>query len=165
MLAPLVESIFHHAFLKTRDYYASQSRHMTSHPRWYEAEKYKWDCHFVYKNGRISTDLIEGIFQLADAVGLTPHLPKDLRPRLTALFRYRNKMFHHGFEWPIDERDKFATLVRDERWPDAWFRAAKSNGHPWIYYMTEMFITAAVLAIEQVIEAIGCFARCSCLRK
>lgn len=47
MLAPLVESIFHQAFLGIRVYYVSQSMHLPSHPRWQEAEKDEWDCHFV----------------------------------------------------------------------------------------------------------------------
>ena len=42
-----------------------------------------------------------GIGQLADAVGLTANLPEELHNMLEALFSYRNKMFHGGFEWPL----------------------------------------------------------------
>ena len=159
MLAPLVESIFHQAFLETRVYYVSHSMHLPSHPRCQEAGKDEWDCHFVWNNGRRNKNLVEGIFQLADAIGLTPHLPASIQPKLKALFVYRNKMFHHGFEWPVDERSKFVKLIQCERWPDTWFNAAISGGHPWIYYMTETYISDCVSVIEQIIDAIGCFAR------
>lgn len=158
-LAPLVESIFHQAFLGTRDYYVSQSLHRPSHPRWQEAERDEWDCHFVWKNGKRSKNLVEGIFQLADAVGMSPHLPENIQPKLGALFAYRNKMFHHGFEWPPVERSKFAKLIQSKKWPDSWFDAATSDSHPWIYYMTETYISDCVSVIEQIIEAIGSFAR------
>lgn len=159
MLAPLVESIFHQALLGTRDYYVSQSLHRPSHPRWQEVEKDGWDCHSVWKKGKRSKNLVEGIFQLADAVGMSPHLPENIQPKLRALFAYRNKMFHHGVGWPPVERSKFAKLIQIEKWPDSWFKAATSDRHPWIYYMTETYISDCVSVIEQIIEAIGSFAR------
>ncbi len=86
----------------------------------------------------------------------------ELSPPKTArsiVFGYRNKMFHHGFEWPADERSKFAKLILSENWPDSWFKAATSDGNPWIYYMTETYISDCVSVTEQIIEAIGRFAR------
>jgi hypothetical protein len=159
MLAPLVESIFHQAYLGTRAYYASQSMHLPSHSRWQEAEKDEWDCYFVWNKGRRSNNLVDGIFQLADAVGLTPYLPTNIQPRLKALFMYRNKMFHNGFEWPTDERSKFDKIIRDEKWLGSWFKAATSDGAPWIFYMTETYIADCISAIEKIIEATGRFAR------
>jgi hypothetical protein len=159
MLAPLVESIFHQAFLETGAYYATQSMHLPSHPRWLEAGEDKWDCHFVWNKGKKTKNLVEGIFQLAAAVGLTPHLPENIEPRLKALFSYRNKMFHYGFEWPADQRSKFAKLIQSEKWPDFWFKAATSGGQPWIYYMTGTYVLDCISVTRQTIEGIGCFAK------
>ena len=35
------------------------------------------------------------------------YLPDDLEPTLSALFAYRNAMFHSGFEWPRKELERF----------------------------------------------------------
>lgn len=78
---------------------------------------------------------------------------------LKALFGYRNKMFHHGFEWPIDARAKFANFIQTQKIPEHWFRAATSDGEPWIYYMTEACISECLSAVGEIIEAFGSFAR------
>lgn len=159
MLAPLVESIFHQSFLGIGAHYASRSTHLLSHARWQQAEKDEWNCHFVWDKGKRKNDLVEGIFQLADAVGLMPHLPMNIRPMLKVLFGYRNKMFHNGFEWPVEERVKFANFIQAQKIPDHWFRAATSDDEPWIYYMTEVYVSECLSAVEQIIKAFGRFAR------
>ncbi len=68
-----------------------------AHVRWTMPKDKQWDCR------RASPDrphLVDGILELADATGLAADLPTDLRKTLAALFGYRNKMFHLGFEWP-----------------------------------------------------------------
>lgn len=154
MLAPLVESIFHQALLRVRERVPLPPG---NHERWQHPGDQQWDCHFVWRNCSWTKSLVDGIHDLTDAVGLAGHLPSDLGLKLKALFLYRNKMFHHGFEWPMDERRRFGDHKRD--WPDHWFSAATSGGHPWIFYMTDAFIDECVKAIEQVIESIGVFAR------
>ncbi len=157
MLAPLVESIFYQALLKVRDHLLLTSLHMQSHPRWQHNDDKQWDCHFIWRGTKWTKDLVAGIYDLAEAVGLADYLPVDLRQKLQALFGYRNKMFHLGFEWPMNELQKFAKRTND--WPNDWFRAAKRDGTPWIFYMTEPFVSQCAVAIEQVIESIGIFAR------
>jgi hypothetical protein len=155
MLAPLVESIFHQALCGVRERVSSAP---SNHDRWQhpgDKRRPEWDCHFIWNGSKWEKDLVKGIRDLADAVGLSRHLPEDLMPKLQALFRYRNRMFHHGFEWPMDERENFCR----SDWPDHWFSAATSGGNPWVFYMTDVFIDECVNSIAQTIEAIGAFAR------
>src|SRR5205809_2511078 len=123
MLAPLLESLFYQAFQGIRASYYKDGV-IPDHVRSRMAKiDHCWDCHFLYsRNAKDSAqkDLVPGILELADAVGLAPHLPGDLRPILNAVFRYRNKMFHFGFEWPPKECSKFAKNIANEGW-DAWF--------------------------------------------
>jgi hypothetical protein len=158
MLAPLFESLFFCVFSEIGDKFCG-SFDLSNHPRWQKGEKIEWDCHFFWEGKTPKKSLVEGIFQLADGVGLTPFLPNNTRPALNALIKYRNKMFHCGFEWPEDERSKFAELIEHEHWPESWFRAATRDGRPWIYYMTDAYISDCVTLMENVIAAIGRFAR------
>ena len=66
---------------------------------------------------------MNGILQLLDAIDMADHMPDDLRPMLSALFEYRNKMFHLGLEWPLEERQRFDKRL--SKWPREWF----SKGH------------------------------------
>ena len=91
--------------------------------------------------------------QLAEAVGLTAHLPDDPRPTLQALFECRNKMFHCGFEWPTVERERFQKRTAD--WPSDWFATATSDHKPWIFYMTDTYINHCLTTIDSVLGGVG----------
>jgi hypothetical protein len=90
--------------------------------RAYLLEDRRWDCRFAHGGAnptRGAEDLVRGVIELVDEVWLRALLPSDLDRTLRALFAYRNKMFHCGFEWPKNERRRF-----DERcgrdWPVDW---------------------------------------------
>ena len=74
---------------------------------------------------------------------------------LAALFGYRNNMFHNGFEWPLEKREKFAQRIKNSGWPDAWFGKATRDKEPWIFYMSPDFIEHCLHTIDQVLEGVG----------
>ncbi|HEV8076521.1 MAG TPA: hypothetical protein VGP66_11760 [Candidatus Acidoferrum sp.] len=162
MLAPLVESMFFGAFYKVREHFFPADSLHSNHPRWNVSAKEQWDCHFFYdKQGKRQKDLANGIMDLADAVGLTPHLPSDLKPTLQALFTYRNRMFHFGLEWPVDERQRFAghisQSISNEGWSSDWIEKSTSDGIPWIFYLTDKFVDHCLNSIDHVVEGMGIY--------
>ncbi len=159
MLAPLVETIFYQCFQGIGKQFYPAIQPFGTRERWNVAHGIQWDCHFVVVKGKIHNDLVRGIFQLSDAIGLTSLFPADLNTVLSALFTYRNKMFHNGFEWPVDERKRFAKKIKDDGWPSAWFSVATTNDNPWIFFMSDNFIQHCDKTIELILDAIGCFVR------
>ena len=159
MLAPFIESIFCGGFETIREEFFEDDSPYDAHPhpRWDRAAKSGWDCHFVYtdKSGRPAKNVVEGIFELAEAVGLSPYLPADLKQTLRALFAYRNKMFHSGFEWPPEERKAFAMQIA--QWPSNWFATATESGNPWIFYLTDIFVDHCLEQVDQVVLGIGAY--------
>ena len=158
MLAPFIESVFYQAFQSARTHFGDSTDLLPEHPRWKADPEVCWDCRFIWKNGEKRGNLIEGIMQLSNATGLEEFLPSDLRKTLGAVFAYRNKMFHLGFEWPMDEREKFRALIVNDKWPDHWFAWATSDSKPWVCYMTDEFISECVALIGKVLHALGVFA-------
>lgn len=77
--------------------------------------------------------------------------PIDLNKILSALYGYRNKMFHYGFEWPESEREKFS----NQKWDKTWFSTAKRNGKPWIFYMSKLFIELVLDTTENSLDMLG----------
>ena len=73
-----------------------------------------------------------------------------------ALFTYRNRIFHHGFEWPKAERANFEALIADRGWPPD---CSTSGGEPWIIYMSETLIRHSLASIDAILEGIGIFVR------
>lgn len=160
MLAPLLETIFHESFTRIGAKFFANSVPATGHSRWVGVPGRKhWDCHLVRSGSSWKQDLPGGIMELAEALGLGARLPNDLGPTLSALFAYRNKMFHLGFEWPLDEREKFAARITSEAWPDVWFSKATSGDQPWIFYLSEEFIEHCLVRIQDVLDALGGFIR------
>jgi hypothetical protein len=160
MLAPLIESMFGQSFAGIRQLFETSTIAInSSHPRWGQPSKKKWDCRLFWdgKTWTKNKGLAKGILQLAETVGLSAHMPNDLEPVLQALFEYRNKMFHCGFEWPTVERKRFEE--KRANWPSEWFSKATLGKEPWIFYLTEAFTEHCLDIIDGVLSGIGGFAR------
>jgi hypothetical protein len=158
MLAPFCESLFYQAFQGIRKQVRSNKDLCETHDRWQRPTDEAWDCHFVWNSRKRRKDLLKGIAQLADATQLTAHLPKNYEDNLTPLFAYRNKMFHGGFEWRMEERTKFERRIKECRWESKqWFSFARSGGAPWIIYLTNKYVDLCMTTIDEVIEGIGAY--------
>lgn len=99
---------------------------------------------------------------MAESIGLDNHLPNDVRHTLQALFVYRNKMFHWGFEWPAQQRENFQKQLT--QWPPEWFTLSTKDDKPGIFYMTDAFIEHCFTTIYCVISGVGAFARAKSTR-
>jgi len=159
MLAPLLESLFVGVFGGIRDIEPPASPVTPAGVRaGHVADKKFWDPHYVFRAaGGRDKDVLRGIVQLIEATGLTPHMPADYARMLGAIFGYRNKMLHHGFEWPPAERTKFEETIRREGWPTNWFERSKTNGETWIIYMSDELIRHTLTKIDEMLDGIGAF--------
>jgi len=157
MLAPFVESLFVAIFSGLRSDRqpgdgALDDRAVALHDDF-------WNPHYVFEGGQRRRDVVKGIRQLSDSTGLTAYLPTNLPDTLSALFQYRNKIFHNGFEWPMVEREKFENSIRQNQWPSEWFRQSTRDGKPWIFYMSPEFILHWLATIDKVLEGVGQYLR------
>jgi hypothetical protein len=159
MLAPFLETVFGRCFRGIGSRWPSGRVPTAAHDRWHSSHTIQWDCHNVIEKGCVRRDLVRGLLQLSDAIGLRPRFRSDIEQTLSALFGYRNKMFHNGFEWPIDERLAFQKRIADDKWPMMWFATATSGGVPWVFYMSNEFIEHCLATADSVLTAFGGFAR------
>ena len=102
-------------------------------------------------------DLAKSIIRRVEKVGMKEYMPADLEPTLSALFAYRNKMFHGGFEWSLEELKGFERLLDENRSPPDWFSRATSGGEPWMFYMTSDFVDHCLELAEAIIRGIEQF--------
>ena len=86
-------------------------------------------------------NLVRNIVKRMEEVGMEEYMPTDLEPTLSALFAYRNKMFHGGFEWSSERLKGFERQLSENCWPLDWFSWAISGDEPWMCYMTSDFIS------------------------
>lgn len=159
MIAPLIESLFYQAFQGIRAVYYGVDVIPPGSARSAieDADKF-WDCHKIYdpKQKKSKGDLVLGIIDLAGAVGLKPHIPAELLSMLPALYRYRNKMFHFGFEWPARECRSFAEEIAKEGWQQ-WFSSATRDELPFVFYMTEGFVQASLASVHDLLNGFGAY--------
>jgi len=159
MLAPLIESIFHQAFLGIKEKIFTSSNELFNHSRWRMNDSDKWNCHVSWGVSDKKEDLVSGIMELSDATGLKEFLPSDIELVLKVLFSYRNKMFHCGFEWPVMERKRFYTRIKTEKWPISWFEISNCGDDPWIICLSSEFIQHCIYTIDEIINSLGLFVK------
>ena len=100
-------------------------------------------------------DLAKNILNLVERRRLTPYLPCQLAPTMEALFRYRNDLFHWGFEWPAHICQHFQEAMG--KWPEGWFEVATQDSEPWMFSMSTAFINHCVEVAEKVPEGLQKF--------
>ena len=111
----------------------------------------------VALRGKGHRSVVEGIKCHSTSNRLEPFLPDGYAKTLSALFAYRNKMFHNGFEWPMKEREKFSEEIQKRGWPPEWFKKSTSGDQPWIFYMSAEFIQHCLDTIDQALEGVGAY--------
>ena len=117
MIAPFIESVFYQAFQNIGREMTKDGSPPSNHARWKQSVEEPWDCRFVWTGEHRRKDLVKGIMQLSDVIDMTRFMPKDLELTLSALFAYRNKTFHCGFEWSLEERFRFNKRLNESSWP------------------------------------------------
>ena len=156
MLAPLMESILVRLFqgISLRPWpLTDETRKALADAT--DAPSDMWNAQSYFsKNRGLEKNIVTGTRQLSEATGLDAFLPIDFGSAFEALVLYRNKMFHNGFEWPIEMRVKFQTLIEQKGWQD-WFSSSSTDHKPWIFYMSPAFIQRAVALVEETLDAAG----------
>lgn len=152
MLAPLVESLFAAIFGGLHD---RLTGHDPGDSRTKAAQDQYWNPRVAFGKDGPREDVVLGIEQLATSTGLQRFLPEGYKKSLSALFAYRNNMFHNGVEWPPEVRQKFANRIKNDAWPVVWFSQATRGDDPWVFYMSDEFIAHCLQMIDQVLEGVG----------
>lgn len=155
MLAPLIESLFLTIFRGIEKMGIDRLGEPGRGERAARAGTEFWNGKLYYGKTGPREDLPLGIRQLAEASGLADYLPADFAQVVNALFLYRNRMLHSGFEWPVADRAKFARAIVEQRFPEGWFERALTNGEPWIFYMSEELILRVLTLVDDVLTAAG----------
>lgn len=157
LIVPFLESLFGHVFHFVGQKADTSGTVIYDHERWRKSAKRRWDCCYQWRNGSWKRSTVEGILQLAHLSDMARHLPRDLKSVLSALYAYRNKMFHCGLEWPIDEREGFEERLTRENWPCEWFAKARTGDDPWVFYMSPEFVDHCLLRIEEIADGVGAY--------
>ena len=159
MLAPLLETVFHQYLRAICQKLTELDEPLGTHERWARQSKKTHDCHHVWRNAGFDRNLLEGVGQMSELLGLTQYLPSDYQAVLGALIEYRNKMFHSGFEWPMEDRKEFERTIQEKNFPAEWFTKATSGDDPVVFYMSETMIRKVMETIDGVLDGIASYTR------
>lgn len=154
-LAPFIEALFIAIFAVLRE----RQNNEESDDRRKRSDDQYWNPQTAFSKDGSKTNFVIGVQQLVKACGLKSYLPDDYYKSLSALFAYRNKMLHIGFEWPETDVKNFAQQIASNQWPEDWFSCAYRNGEPWLYYMSPKFCDLCIEMIDGVIDGFGKFLR------
>jgi hypothetical protein len=161
MIAPMVESTLGQALAALGRMYDKKDMHPGNHKRWKRAEDHeaRWNCQYYFDSKKTAhNDIFRGVPQLSAACGLDKFLSRDFMTWFAAMFRYRNFMFHGGFEWSLERRNHFAAEIEKNGW-EKFFTCSTVNDRPWIYYLQDEAILAMPSMVEEMLDSLGCFTK------
>ncbi|MBX3396772.1 MAG: hypothetical protein KF841_15550 [Phycisphaerae bacterium] len=160
-ICPFIESLFTRAFAIMRPAWQAGSA-IKSHLRWTKqlkpGDEYKrWSPSWVFNvKSYPRQGFIEGTQQLLEALGFGSAIPTD-SPEfnlVSALFLYRNKSLHHGYEWPTDPLNAFklnmdAASRKDSRWQQ-WFDISTIGADLWMITITKQLVVDSLGAMQSI---------------
>lgn len=160
MIIPMVESAYSQSLQALGGLYAAKGLEPPPHKRWVRAgaHEQRWNCQFYFGSDGAKPDIISGIRQISAATGLTAYMPDGAPDWLDAMLTYRNKMFHGGFEWSLDQRDQFEEQIAQRKW-ERFFNSARSGHKPWIFYLQDGVIAQMPAMVEGILDSLGRFAK------
>lgn len=161
MIVPMLESIYAQSFHSLGDMYAAKGMVPPAHPRWHRAgaHRHRWNCQVYFdRDGEPRQDIIRGIRQISAASGLAAYISAETSNWIDAMLTYRNKMFHGGLEWSLAQRDQFEQQITQRHW-EGFFRSARTDNRPWIFYIKDDIIAEMPSKIEAILDGMGRFAR------
>lgn len=160
MVVPMMESVFAQSFQSLGSMYVAKQIAPPDHKRWRRAGQHheRWNCQWYFDRDEPRNDIISGLPQLSEAVGLSTYLEPDTMDWIAAMLSYRNRMFHGGFEWSLPQRDQFERLIAARNW-DKYFQWALTNDKPWIFYLRDEVIDAMPRRMESILGGFGRFAK------
>ncbi|RWO22122.1 hypothetical protein [Mesorhizobium sp.] len=160
MIVPMLETIFAQAFHSLGAKYAAKGIAPPDHKRWRRAKDHpeRWNVQWYFGKNDGRVDIVSGLPQLCDAIELSAHLRPDDIDWIVALFSYRNRMFHGGFEWSIPQRQMFVALIAERGW-DRYFFWSTSNDEPWICYLRDEVIDVLPDRVFAILGGLGRFTK------
>ncbi len=160
MLAPLLEAVFARMFQAIGRETGWPTASDVRQKRVRGEGSGFWNPQIYYDDKAERKDnLILGTVQLAKETGLFGELPDDFALVIKALFSYRNRMFHNGFEWPVEQRESFDRMIGGDKMPADWFSRSTSGEKTWIIYIAEPLTRRCLALFDEVLEAGGRLAR------
>ena len=93
-------------------------------------------------------NFVERLPEIINRTGMNDYLHDEIAVTMEALFRYRNTLFHWGFEWPADECEKFQNAMNG--WPLGWFSVAALEMQQEVFIMSPTFIEHCLKTAEDV---------------
>ncbi|MER9880993.1 hypothetical protein [Mesorhizobium sp. M0118] len=160
MVVPMLESVLSQSFKSLGAMYSAKRMSPPHHQRWQRAGEHvhRWNCQWYFGSSGPRTDIISGIKQLSEATGLANWLEPGTTDWIAAMLSYRNRVFHGGFEWSIDQREQFETLIAERNW-DRFFQSARTNDNPWIFYIRDEIIDDMPRRMASILDSLGRFAK------
>lgn len=100
-------------------------------------------------------NFMEQLPEIVIRTGMSAYLPDDFAITREAIFQYRNKLFHWGFEWPAGECERFQNAVN--KWPPGWFAVADLEMQQKVFIMSPTFIEHCLTTAEEVTKDLQTF--------
>ncbi len=113
-----------------------------------------WNPRMVFNDGKYRKELASGLLQIIDALAIRNRFPEKLPEIIGPLFYFRNKVFHNGYEWPIEQRTAFVKAIRERKWDD-YFDRSTSGGEPKMFYPKKSFLNESISMAEEMVVHIN----------
>jgi hypothetical protein len=150
-VAPLIENLLVVIFKQRQLRYKGTPG---SHHRWKLNLSDFWNPHKVSERGDLKQgdDIVRGTMQLTAALEMKAEFPSEFESVIKALFTYRNRILHYGYEWPAEECSNFMNLAANEKWLPWLDFASYANGQLWIISIKDEFVRKCLEMVDGLLR-------------
>ena len=113
--------------------------------------KEKLDIFFKKKDSSFEGDIVSGIVNILKKLNIQSYFSNDIEKYLSALFSYRNELFHNGLEW---KKEKCQKVLNNEH-KKGWFTLHADSRGPYFILPTRKFIDELITFFEESINGLA----------
>lgn len=106
---------------------------------------------YIEDGGSHKDNIIDGPWQLLNAIGQFDKISNESRRFQLFTFRYRNYSLHNGYYWDSESLSKMMSYITEKTW-DNWVEKVTSNDDLLMITLSDQYVHGCISSISKLVD-------------